>query len=177
MPPNTAFVDLLIKETENDPNYCQMNHIEIMTFDGQIIVPNSEMEIVSYKDEDGFVSCTIHNTNAKTTLFESYDEEYYLFFGDDYITLRQHYEEVKLAYISQNGSVLSVSNSVSIMDKGLFVDFGELLLKGTVLTRQEITDWYLIILLFFCSLILLVICSFFISTISKKRKKKLHTTV
>lgn len=152
MPKDTAFIDLLIEINPSSPDYILCNDEEIITFDGQIVKLQPEFEIVQYNDDEGFFSYSAHYKEAFVAFpYFTYDEYNNtqidvigLSFDEDYLELREKYPNVKIAYVSADGKVLTVSNAVSIMDKNSVIEFDNLTANRAKLEVVTYKNPYLI---------------------------------
>ncbi|MBR0541842.1 MAG: hypothetical protein IJK26_06495 [Clostridia bacterium] len=151
MPKDTAFIDLLIELDEASPDYILCNDEEIITFDGQIVKLQPEFEIVQYNDDEGFVSYSAHYKEAFVFPYFTYDEYngtpydvIEVSVDEDYLELREKYPNVKIAYVSAGGKVLTVSNAVSIMDKNSVIEFDSLTANRAKLEVVTYKNPYLI---------------------------------
>lgn len=135
MPDDVVYADLLVKISEDDPNFVDF---QSNIYSDAVLKSN---EIVNYS-EGGFYSFTFHYKNSKSNIkIEHYYDEYsYVDFCNgseyqDYLTqyesLLNHYRDIKVALLDENFNIVRVSpaiqlpeeNNAFVFDGAIYYDF------------------------------------------------------
>lgn len=126
-PKETAYIDILAKIEKNNEVYTDFNVVpkRLIDFNRKEYVPLSigkESEIASYQN-DGYVSLSIHSILITDLILlsecenrESYSLEYdgYLTTTCSAETLYDTFNDLKLAYVGENGEILQITNPLRI---------------------------------------------------------------
>ena len=113
MPDNTVYIDLLMPISVNDDAYIDFNDKN-----GELYNISKESEIAKY-NVDGYISYTFHIKDAKSQMLpencevvfaDSYDVESEF----DYDYCRKKFKKIKIAYLTAEGDIISVTNSAKV---------------------------------------------------------------
>lgn len=145
LPEGTAFIEMLVKEKEIETystcnkEICQKYNISA---DAEIVTLNF----------DGFVSYTYHRYAPKSqsqisennmTSLDNGKNAYLVVFGSDEEKFPEEFQELRFAYVDENGEVLKISDTIEcseLLESGFIditsegVSIDNTLLKGSVVT-------------------------------------------
>lgn len=141
MPEGTVFVDLLVKSDADDRYYTELNSANAERY-----LTAADCDIVSYADEDGFVSYTFHIIDSSSA-FEFYDRgeiegapsrSFKASFGEGISTamlcsnheiLGKYTDSLKTACVDKDGEVLYVSDEFKLRPTDFFFTLKEIRLN------------------------------------------------
>lgn len=134
-PKETAYVDILIKMDDEDPNYVDFTRPP-RQFEGEIIggqeeyidLPITRESEIAKWNEDGYVSLTLHHKDVQELRvdewYENGEGSFVATHGrlDIYGSFRMNiyakYSNVKVAYVDEDGKVLKVTDKSKIKYMG-----------------------------------------------------------
>lgn len=183
MPSQTKYIDILVPLKVSDKEYISLNKENSSTYS-----ISDDSEIVRYCDDEGFRSFLIHykysiiNINKQNNLHKPNINDSLCV--KDNITIWEFankYRKIKVAYLDENGNILSVTNSAKIST--FFtrnIQNGELdyriQVNGTQLNVEIASGppWYMfvIIIYIFVSLPFIILLFVIIHFIKKRNRKK-----
>lgn len=167
-PKETAYVDVLVKMADEDPNYVDFM-MPPKRFEGQYIdggreeyveLPITRESEIAKWNEDGYVSLTLHHKDVREfKISKSYEKE-----DGSYIAtiekldvngrdIYAKYNKFKVAYVDEEGNVLKVTEKSKIKYIGDNSDYLVVDGDSVVFEIGEAEPW--IALLFYLSVILI----------------------
>ena len=186
IPENAVYVDLLLLISAEDEMYTPY-HRE----NGQLYNIPEDSQIVQY-DIDGYRSYTFHRQDARSEMWlltnssSVINNVFVKFFYDQsdvhtelddlYYAFCRQYKTAKMAYLDENGSVISVSNAVKLYKYDLLDRSPQtkILLTGNTLTLEIVYGPPVYLIFVIPVVLLIVIVTGIISAcivVAKKKKK------
>lgn len=173
MPPQTAYVDLLLPLQENDTSFVsQKDAADIRLFtDRAVFDVDPSGEIAAY--EDGYYSYLFHfadssiivNTNAA-------NDEISVQYGTQELLERvEQMHSCKLAFVDAQGNILAISEAFTVRDRP-FKDFKELLVSETSVSVEYTTNPYQIVFAVILCLVAVGLCLVIFLLLKKLRSKQ-----
>lgn len=141
LPQGTAYIDLLIQMDPDDYMYVAQPVRELEDLNGEPIAFSEESEIYRYRDSQGYMSYSLHYYRAAQwnyRLTEMWNKTYY--YNHYSAEMLPFQTRAKVAYVSESGEVLAVTNDVSIKDIGALLTVNEINAKGMKLKTFRMVD-------------------------------------